>query len=86
MHFLFWLLWVIDLLFLVITIAGGIFRGNMALQNPFTSVHFWGIILGLVAVFGGLLLRFSFKMYRPSLLLVALPLIALFIYYLVDRK
>lgn len=86
MNFLFWFLLVIDLLLAIISIVGGLFRGNLHLQNVFTSFHFWGISLGLLAVAGGLVLRFSLKMPRLSLLVVAIPLLMVLVFYLLDKK
>lgn len=85
MSFLFWLLWFFDLLLATVSIAGGVFRGNLNLQNPFSSFHFWGILLGFAAVLGGPILRFSMKMPRGSLMLVALPMLVVLVFYWFDR-
>lgn len=83
MAFLFWLLWAVDLLFFVFVLLAAGFRGEMNLS---TGLHGW-LLLGLVlALIGGPVLRFLFRLRLASLVAVALPLVGLLVAWLVDKS
>lgn len=86
MKFLFWTFWTVDVLSTALVVFGAQMRSNWNLQHPFTSVHFWSLVLGGLAIVGGLVLRLVFKMPKASLLFVALPLIVGFVFYLIDSR
>lgn len=85
MSLLFWLLWCCNLLLAIFSILGFLFRSNLNLSNPFTSSHFWALILGLGGVVGGLVLRYSLKMPRGSMLLVTLSILILLLFYFFEK-
>jgi hypothetical protein len=86
MAFLFWTLWVLDFLGTCLVLFTSQWRESMGAFNPFTSVHFWSLLVSILGLGGGLLFRYGLKMPKLALLFVALPWLALLIYYLIDRK
>jgi len=82
MAFLFWLFWIADLLICLVTVLGKGFRESFTAS----SINAWFAVLLFGCTLGGLLLRFVFKKALLSLLVAALPLLILMIWYLVDTK
>lgn len=82
MAFLFWLLWSIDLIIALFTIIAKRFRGSFT-----SSDHTWWFDLLIIgSVVGSFLLRLAFR--RPSLALIvaALPLLILLVWYFTDSE
>ena len=82
MAFLFWLLWSVDLIIAVFTIIAKRFRGS------FTSTdHTWWFDLLLIgSIVGSILFRLAFRRPSVALLLAALPLLILLIWYFTDTQ
>jgi len=82
MIFLFWLFWIADLLICLLTLVGKGFRESFTAS----SINMWFSILLFGCTIGGLLLRLVFKKAMLSLIAVALPLLILLVWYLLDSK
>jgi hypothetical protein len=82
MVFLFWLLWSIDLLAAVFVLMASDFRQSFGAG---TGLQGWLLLVLALAVVGGPVLRFGFKLRGWSLGVVALPLLVGFLWYLIDR-
>jgi hypothetical protein len=82
MTFLFWLLFVIDLLVSLLIVIGKGFRESFT-DSP---INAWFSILIFACTLGALILRFAFKKELLSLIVAALPLVILLVWYLVDTK
>jgi hypothetical protein len=82
MALLFWLLFIADILLCLLAVVGKGFRDSFSASN----LNTWFSILLFGSTFGGLLLRFVFKKALLSLLMVALPLLILLVWYLIDTK
>ncbi|MCW5922985.1 MAG: hypothetical protein KIS77_11610 [Saprospiraceae bacterium] len=82
MAFLFWLFWIADLLICLLALVGKGFRDSFSAS----SINTWYSVLLFGCTIGGLLLRFAFKKALLSLLVVALPLLILLVWYLLDSK
>jgi hypothetical protein len=80
--FLFWLFWVADLLICLLALIGKGFResfGASAIGVGFS-------ILLFACTLGGLLLRLVFKNVLPALIVAALPLLILMVWYFLDKE
>ena len=82
MVFLFWFLWIINLLLLLLAIMGKGFRESFGAGVDLNVLVIIGTIIILIA---SLVLRYGVKQKTMSLVVVALPAIALLIMYLVDK-
>ncbi|TAE56541.1 MAG: hypothetical protein EAZ89_04620 [Bacteroidetes bacterium] len=82
----FWILWSIDLLITILAIVGAAARESWGAHSPFTSLHFWVIVVGIVAMGASLALRYIWKLPQVSLIVVAIPLLMGFAYYWVDSR
>ena len=78
---LFWILWVIDLVIALLSVLGKDFRRSFTATDP----TFWFHLLLIGSIIGGLLLRLVFKRSVLGLALVALPLLVLLVWYLIDK-
>ena len=78
---LFWILWIIDLVITLLSVLGKNFRRSFTATDP----TLWFHVLLISSVVGGLLLRLIFKRSAWSLLMVALPLLVLLVWYLIDK-
>ena len=83
MNFLFWLLWILDILLLGFVIAGSNFRAGFGAS---TDLNSWLTILLVIVVILSIILRFSVKQKNISLGVAAIPFIILFIMYLFDKR
>lgn len=83
MGFLFGLFWSIDLLLFVFVLSAKGFRDEMSLS---TGLHGWLLIALLLALLGGPLLRFAFRLRMASLLVAALPLLVMLLAYIFDKS
>ena len=82
MSFLFWLFWGADLLIGLATWLGKGFRESFT----DSSINIWFFILMVGCILGGLVLRLAFKKALLSLLVVALPLLVLLVWYFLDTR
>jgi hypothetical protein len=82
MTVLFWLLWVFDLLLFAFMVHAIQFRGEMGASTGLQTALLIVLILALI---GGPVLRFIFRLRLASLLAVGLPSIILLLMYLFDR-
>ncbi|MBL7794152.1 MAG: hypothetical protein JNK77_17615 [Saprospiraceae bacterium] len=82
MAILFWLLWTFDLLFAIFTLMASNFRSSMNASTTLNAV----LIAVLAAVLiGGPVLRFVSKLRLLSLGVVALPVLLLITWWLVEK-
>ncbi len=81
MNALFWILWVIDLSLGLLSFLGKGYRRSYTASDP--TLWFHVLIIG--SIIGGLLFRLIFKRSVLSLALVALPLLVLLVWYLIDK-
>lgn len=82
MSFLFWLFWVINLLLLVTAFLGKGFRSSFGAGVDLNVL----IIIVLIAVLAGsLILRFSVKQKWISLVVVALPMFIMVLWYVFEK-
>ncbi|MBL7783549.1 MAG: hypothetical protein JNM22_20110 [Saprospiraceae bacterium] len=81
MTLLFWLLWIFDLLISVILVIAGDFRRSFTNNNPMA----WAPALMLVCVVAAPLARFVFKRPTAGLVLAAMPVLLLLLWYGVDK-
>jgi hypothetical protein len=82
MALLFWLLFVVDLLICLLSVVGKGFRDSFSAS----SLNTWFTVLLFGSTFGGLLLRLVFRKAVLSLAVVALPLLVMLVWYLIDSK
>ncbi len=80
--FFFWLLLVIDLLITLLTFLGKGFRESYGAS----AINLWFPAVLVGSIIGGLLLCLVFKKALLALGAVALPLLVLLIWYLIDTK
>lgn len=83
MNFLFWLLWIVDILLVGLLVAGSGLRSSFGAS---TDLNSWLTILIIVVVLASIILRFTVKQKYISLLVAALPLIVLFLMYIFEKK
>lgn len=81
MGFLYWALWIFDLLILLLAIWGKAFRSGFGAGVGFNSF----VIISLLIILGGSLwFRMVLRKKDLSLLIISLPVIAMFILYIWD--
>ena len=83
MSFVFWLLWVLNLLLAALTMFGSHLRSSFGASNSLNSWLLPGLIIILIA---SLIVRYSLRHSKLSLIIVALPFLILFLMYLIDKK
>jgi len=83
MSFLFWLLWILNLLLAVLSLLGSHFRSSFGASSSLNSWLLPGLIIILIA---SLVVRYSLRHSKLSLIIVALPFLVLFLMYLMDKK
>ena len=83
MNFLFWLLLFIDALLIIFTVWASGFRSGFGASTTLNSFMLAGYIIVFIAA---LVFRYSVKPRWISLLIIALPVLILFIVYLMDKK
>ena len=83
MNFLFWLLFIVDLLFAILVIFLSGVRQNFGAQSDLNS---WLLIVLVVLIIASLVFRYALKMPRVSLVIVALPILGMFMWYLYDKN
>ncbi len=82
MSFLFWTLWSLDLGIGLLLFFGKGFRRSFTATDP----TFWFDVLLISCIIGGFLLRVFFKRSIWGRAVVALPLLVLLIWYLLDKS
>ena len=82
MTFLFWLLWMMNLLLLMVTIMGKGYRQSFGAGVDLNILIMVAILIVLLA---SLVLKFSAKQKWISLVVVALPAMILLVLYLIDK-
>lgn len=83
MNFLFWLLFVVNLLLIGFMIWGIGFRASFGATTDWNSI---ALIVLILLQAGSLFVRYGEKKPHWSLCMVALPVMVLFIVYLLDDK
>lgn len=82
MSFLFWLCWIINLLLLIMAILGKGFRSDFGAGVDLNVV----LTIVLIAVLAGsLILRYSVKQKWINLVVVALPICLMLIWYVFEK-
>ena len=81
MNLLFWLLWVLDLVIGLLSFIGKGFRRSFTATDP----SLWFDLVLWVSLIGSLIIRLGSKRLSLSLILVALPILVLLIWYLIDK-
>jgi hypothetical protein len=82
MNFLFWLIWIIDVLLLLLAFLGKNFRSSFGAG---IDLNILVIIILLAILAGSLMMRFAFKQKGVSLVVVSLPLLAALAMYIADK-
>ena len=82
MPFLFWTLWVINLLLLALAMFGKGFRSSFGAGIDFNVVMILGLLIVLVS---SLVLRFAVKQKAISLVVVSIPLLVLLAMYIFEK-
>ena len=82
MPFLFWTLWIIDLLLLALAFVGKGFRSGFGAGIDLNVLFIIGLIIVLI---GSLVFRYAFKQKAISLVVVSIPLLVILIMYLFDK-
>ena len=81
MVFLFWTLWIMNVLLLMLAVMGKGFRESFGAGINMNVLIIVGTLLVLIA---SLVLKFSAKQKGISLVVVALPMLALLVMYIID--
>jgi hypothetical protein len=82
MSFLFWILWIINLMLVALAILGKGFRSSFGAGIDL-NVLVIIVLLAILAV--SLILKFAFKQKWTSLVVVSLPLLAVLVLYVFDK-
>ncbi len=82
MSFLFWLLWLTNLLLLIIAFLGKGFRSGFGAG---VDLNVLLIIVLILVLAGSLILRYSVKQKWISLVVVSLPLCLIVFWYLIEK-
>jgi hypothetical protein len=83
MSFFFWLFFIIDALLLCLTVVGGKFRSGFGAGTDFNA---WMTLALVIVLITGLGLKLAGKQKWMSLVVVILPLLAMLVMYLVEKK
>lgn len=82
MVFLFWTLWIMNVLLLMLALVGKGFRESFGAG---VNLNVLIISLTLIVLIASLVLKFSAKQKWMSLVVVALPVLALLVIYIMDK-
>lgn len=82
MVFLFWTLWIMNVLLLILAVVGKGFRESFGAG---VNLNVLIISLTLIVLIASLVLKFSAKQKWISLVVVALPVLALLVIYIMDK-
>lgn len=83
MNFIFWLLWIIDLLLLGLIISGSGFRASFGAS---TDLNSWLTVIMIFILIGSMILRFPMKQVTISLIVAGLPCFVMLCLYLFEKK
>ena len=83
MTFLYWVLFIIDILFAILIMTGSGFRSSFGAGTDLNSILLIGLVVIMIA---SLVLRFVFKMPVASFVVAASPMLGMFIWYLYDKN
>jgi hypothetical protein len=83
MNILFWLCWIIDLLLVLLVVAGSKFRISFGAN---TDVNNIAILLLVLILLSAIITRIVIKQKWISLMLAALPILMLILLYLFEKK
>lgn len=82
MSLLFWLFWVLDFLLLLMAIIGKGFRASFGANVDLNVII---ISVTLIILIAGMLLRYAAKQKWISLVVVALPILAVLLMFIIDK-
>ena len=82
MVFIFWTLWIMNVLLLMLAVVGKGFRESFGAG---VNLNVLIISLTLIVLIASLVLKFSAKQKWMSLVVVALPVLALLVIYMMDK-
>lgn len=82
MSFLFWMLWIVNLMLLLLAMLGKGFRSGFGAGIDFNTLV---IISLLIVLAGSLIFRFTAKQKWISVVVVSLPLLATLVMYLLEK-
>jgi hypothetical protein len=80
---LFWLCWIIDVLLILLVMAGSNFRSGFGAGNDFNNM---ALLVLLVLLLASILTRILVRPKWVSLVLAALPILLLLVFYLFDKN
>ncbi|MFZ1676031.1 MAG: hypothetical protein WAT91_02095, partial [Saprospiraceae bacterium] len=82
MSFLFWLLFVLDLLLVILTLGASDFRSSFGAGTNFNNLI---LLATIISLFASLVTRYYFRQNRLSLLVVAIPILFLVLIYVFEK-
>jgi hypothetical protein len=80
---MFGLFFILDVLFLLLLAMGSGLRSSF---GAMTDLNSWMTIVVILVLISSLLLRFYFKLKVVSLVIVALPILGMFVWYLWEKR
>ncbi|MGB3079329.1 MAG: hypothetical protein WBB31_09665 [Saprospiraceae bacterium] len=83
MSFLFWFLFILDLLLIILTIGASDFRAGFGASTYFNT---WILIVTVISLIASLVTRYYFRQNKLSLLVVAIPVLLLFVMYVFEKR
>lgn len=82
MNLLFWLLWLLNLSFIVLVLWASSYRSGFGAGVDFNTILVIGVVVILVA---SLIVRFGLKKHGASVGIVGLPILGLLFWYLWEK-
>ncbi len=82
MSTLFWILFVADLLLCLLVMVGKSFRDSFGAS----SINTWFTVLLFIGTVGGFVARVVLRKPQASLVLVSVPVLVMFVWYLIDSR
>ncbi len=79
---LFWIFWVVDLIIGLFVIAAKDFRNSFTA----TDINTWFSVVFIIGLAGGIILQLFFKKPVWAVVLAALPLLALLVWFFIDEN
>jgi hypothetical protein len=83
MNFLFWLLWIVNVLLLLLAVAGSGFRSSFGANTDMNGMI---TILVIIILIASIWLKLSVRQKWISLAVVAIPVLFMFFMYLFEKK
>jgi len=78
-----WICWIIDVLLILLVLAGSNFRSGFGAGNDFNNI---ALLVLLLLLLSSIITRIVVKPKWVSLTLAALPILLLFVFYLFDKN